>query len=117
LWGEDSGPNSIHIRMRPVRRPELETTDFTLRDRANCTKIGFLSKYWEQAMQKITIIDTLEYLLTETVDEYKLSNYYATLDPFEALKRSKYDNLESAADRDDECFTEIVVERIFDVEL
>jgi hypothetical protein len=89
--------------------------------RSNFTKIGFLSKRWGEAVQKITIIDNLEELLTDEADDDTLEKYYLMIEKIASSMRRElnqsehYDftdssfgemTLESAGDGDEEDCTE-----------
>ena len=79
LWGEEFGKHQLvsvlgcgpYILVNAQSGFYIATWDFN--------KIGFLSKSWAQAIPKIVLVDNLENLLTETVDDDKLDEYYLAL--------------------------------------
>ena len=121
LWREELGLHQIISALGCGGYVLLTSSNGFYLARSNFTKIGFLSKRWGEAIQKITIIDSLEELLTEEADDDTIEKYCLMIEKLAASKRRElnqseyYDftdsscdeiTLESDGDGDEEYCTE-----------
>jgi len=119
LWGKELGLHQIISALGCGGYVLVTSSNGFYLARSNFEKIGFLSKRWGEAIQKITIIDNLQGLLTKEADDDTLEKYYLMIEKLASSKRrelnqsdyydftdSSFITLESDGDGDEENCTE-----------